>query len=178
MEEQTQLIVGTQLASKTLHGMYLEVAEIRDFVEKYPDSEWETDLRDLIEAGEAAIAGKIDRLGFAIRYAKLAVETMEEVVEKKKRKVEALNAILKKTLEINGGKALEGAVFRAALVPNGGPEPLEIDKDALPSEYVDEIIEVIRKPRRSLIATDIKAGKEIPGVMRKERGTHVRINSV
>jgi Siphovirus Gp157 len=50
-----------------------------------------------------------------------------------------------------------------ARIQAGQPQLAELDLDALPPEYVDIEVTVVRKPLRDRILADLKAGKSVPG---------------
>lgn len=175
-QNEQQLVVGTQLASKTLNGMFLELAEIKDFLATTSvNADDRDDLEDLILVGEAAIAGKIDRIAHLLEGLDVYTERLKDALEHNKNKISAIKAMVKKTLEMAPNASIKGLAYEAKIVKNGGQTPLDIDPDLLPPVYLDEIMEIKRKPRQALIRTDLEAGKTIPGVTPRERGTHVRI---
>jgi hypothetical protein len=175
MDKETKIIVGKSLANHTLHGMFLELQEIKDFIataDIRPDDLG--DLEDLVCVGEDAIAGKIDRIATLLEALDIYTERLKDALEHNKNKINCIKAMVVKTLEQTPAHSMQGLAYTAKLVRNGGQTPLEIEPDLLPSDYVDEIIEIKRKPRQALIRTDLEAGKSIPGVVPRERGLHVR----
>lgn len=57
---------------------------------------------------------------------------------------------------------------------NGGELPVEINPEQLTKKYQTE--KLVVSPNREAILADLKAGKEVPGCMVKERGSHLRIS--
>ncbi len=85
----------------------------------------------------------------------------------------ALKARMLWFLESSGKKKLEAGNFRVSVARNGGPQPIEVDEDSVPGEYlVKTVVESIdTKKIRELLSS----GEQLEFASIVERGTHVRI---
>lgn len=110
-----------------------------------------------MEARSAARQQEIDRL-------KALVESDFNAISKLKDR-------LKAALEVIGRPKVQTKRFAVSVCKNGGQQPVEINEDQVPQDYMNWT-PVVNGAR---IREELAAGKELPFARMLERGSHLRI---
>ncbi|MFH1418780.1 MAG: siphovirus Gp157 family protein [Planctomycetota bacterium] len=87
----------------------------------------------------------------------------------------SLKERLKIALQERGIPKLETRRYRVSVVKNGGRQPIDIhDAKAVPRGFCTHIPETW-EPNAEAVRAALAAGREVPGAVLMERGTHLRI---
>lgn len=120
-----------------------------------------------------AYAYLISKVEHEYEVAKIEERRWQEKAAIRERRVMHLRWAVKEAMEQLREKKVETGKFRFSIVGNGGYAPMEVlDEDQVPANYKDERAPVINLER---LRRAIEQGEQVPGVIVKERGTHLRI---
>lgn len=114
---------------------------------------------------KADLEEKVERLGYICKLLKAdsgaladEIKSLRRRKEVKDNKMERIKEYLQYLMHTAGLKKVDRP--KALVRTKKNPASVDIlDLDAVPDEYID----VVRKPMRSVIGDDLKAGKEVPG---------------
>lgn len=133
-------------------------------------------VKDTLEGIEGAYEDKADNYAKIIR--ELTAEAKKFEVEKKRledrqrameNRAKLLNRHLYESMKKTGKTKFKTGLFSFGIQKNGGLQPIEIDADHVPDEYMK------KEPDNTLIRQALKEGKELPFVTVKEYGDHLVI---
>ena len=133
-------------------------------------------VKDTLEGIEGAYEDKADNYAKIIR--ELTAEAKKFEAEKKRledrqrameNRAKLLNRHLYESMKKTGKTKFKTGLFSFGIQKNGGLQPIEIDADHVPDEYMR------KEPDNTLIRQALKEGKELPFVTVKEYGDHLVI---
>lgn len=155
-----------------LTGDYLNLLEWLEDEENIEDAV----VNDTLKGIEGAIEDKADNYAKIIK--ELQAEAKKFEAEKKRledrqkameNRAKLLNKHLYDSMKLTGKTKFKTGLFSFGIQKNGGLQPIEIDTDHVPDEYMK------KEPDNTLIRQALKEGKELPFVTLKEYGDHLVI---
>lgn len=144
------------------------------------DPEDEQLFLDTLEAVKGEIGLKIDSYKYVMDQIKAKADMIKSIKEEADQKIKACNNALDRMKSAvfdavdatppdeKGKKHIDGKVYKASIVKNGGNLPLVIDGE-VPENYQ----KIIYETDRVKIYNDLKNGKELPFAHLGERGVHL-----
>ena len=133
-------------------------------------------IMDTIKAIDEDLEDKADNYARIIK--ELQAEAKKFEAEKKRledrqkameNRAKLLNNHLYDSMKLTGKTKFKTGLFSFGIQKNGGLQPIEIDADHVPDEYMK------KEPDNTLIRQALKEGKELPFVTLKEYGDHLVI---
>lgn len=82
-----------------------------------------------------------------------------------------ISAIDEMPADKKGKKYIQGDIYKFSIAKNGGKQPMTVNTDDVPDEYM----KVIFEPDTDKIRKDLESGKPLPFARLEERGVHLNV---
>lgn len=165
--------------------MFELTANLRTLMElaSSDDLEDEQVFKDTLEGIEGEIGLKADSYKYALDQLDGQAEKCKEMAkylnDKAKRikdNEDRIKQVIMKVIEEmpadkKGKKCIQGEAFKFTIAKNGGKQPLKIDTDNVP----DDFVKIIYEPDTDKIRKTLEAGKPLPFAHLEERGVHLNV---
>ena len=155
------------------------VGEYNDLYDLMTDPEVDEDvLLDTLEGLEGEIEVKaegylnvMDRISMEITACEKQVDEWTQRLEVRQNRLKSLKARIVAAMESINMKELNAGDRIFKLQTNGGVQPMEVGKEAVPDNYQ----RIIYEPDMKKIRDTLESGKELPFARLEPRGKHLRI---
>ena len=155
------------------------VGEYNELYEMMTDPEIDEDvLLDTLEGIEGEIEVKaegylsvIDRINMEITACEQQKTEWEQRLTVRQNRLKTLKRSLALAMDLLNVKEINAGQRVIKLQTNGGVQPMDVDKDAVPDNYQ----RIIYEPDMQKIRAALEEGKELPFARLEPRGKHIRI---
>ena len=170
-----------EIKAPSLYELTNDLQALLDFGFTEEDEEVFNDTLDGILAGigdkSDGYCAVIDHFNTNVAMIKLEEDRLKARREAIENRVKKMKDRLQNALEVmeqGGTKAeIKTALHTIKLAGNGGVQPLNVDKDNVPEEYMKTIIE--KKPDNDKIRKALEEGKKLDFAELLPRGRHISI---
>lgn len=158
----------------TLYDITGEFLDLYDMATDEDDQAFLDTLEGLkgeLEIKAGGYVHVINQLAMEVAECDKIIEAFKDKKEKRKKAVKRMKDALMEAMDIAGFDSLPAGEYTLKIAKNGGLQPLKIDAENVPDNYM----KVIYEPDNDKIRQALKDGEDLPFAYLEERGRHLNI---